>query len=491
LDYVELLLVRCHFHTICKTDTEEIWSVRGETISVALAMGLHRDPGRWNMSREVAERRRWAWWNAMLLERWQAFLFGRPLSIASHHFDTQLPSYCDPALDKSGRLYLPNIALFRLAYILGEIMDDAVSFRPVPYDSVLAHDRTLSQWLESLPEEIVLDEYSVARSLTSPLPATLRPGVQCIVLRTAFYHIRFTLHRPYTSASGKLSRRAQSVETAVAAADKLITIVEQTRSYFLTNQALAISGHSNWSSFHLFSAALFFCFQLIGDPGQPGANLFRANVQKAITILEQLRDVAVADKGFKILDALSPLYSPDFPSESMQERETKKARVLSLVRTLAFPYHDSPKYPRLPADSWSSRGSLSSPADSTSSISPPGFGPNQQVLPPVSSMRNTIPTEQQLPSFPPYTHAPPLPPSHSNLPGQGVPPPSYTNMSPLSLYSPYSNPQQQQEGDPQGTLLNPGHEDMMWGASVGFGPGEWTSFLDAMRHPAPSGHGPQ
>jgi len=258
LEYVELLLIRTHFQTMCKTDSEEIWSVRGKAVSLALALGLHRDPGRWKMSREVAERRRWTWWNVMILDRcviytiylalpfnsdtrcrsWQAFLFGRPLSVASHHFDTQLPSYCDPALDQSGRLYIPNIALFRLVYILGEIMNDAVSFRPVPYDSVLAHDRTLSEWIESLPEELVFDQHSIACSLTSTVPSVLRPAVQCIVAHSAFHHIRFTLHRPYTTASGKLHRRVQSVDTAVMAADKLISIAEQTRSHFLANEAL-------------------------------------------------------------------------------------------------------------------------------------------------------------------------------------------------------------------------------------------------------------
>src|SRR6188768_608635 len=105
-------------------------------------------------------------------------MFGRPISIASHHFDTQLPSYCDPSLDKSGRLYLPNIALFRLAFILGDIMDDAVSIRPVPYENVQANDRALTQWMDNLPHELDLDEYRVARSLASSNIATRRLGVQ-------------------------------------------------------------------------------------------------------------------------------------------------------------------------------------------------------------------------------------------------------------------------------------------------------------------------
>ena len=66
--------------------------------------------------------------------RWQCFLFGRPLSIASHHFDTRMPSYVDPKVDSTGRMFLPNLHLFQLAYILGGIVDDAVSIRPVPYE---------------------------------------------------------------------------------------------------------------------------------------------------------------------------------------------------------------------------------------------------------------------------------------------------------------------------------------------------------------------
>jgi hypothetical protein len=164
------------------------------------------------------------------------------LSIASHHFDTQFPFY--PALDKSGHLYQPNIALFRLTHITGEIMNDAVSFRPVPYDSILAHDRALSEWLESIPEELALDEYHLARSLASTLPAILRPGLQCVVAHAAFYHIRFTLHRPYTSALGKFPRKVESMETAVAAAGNLIAILEQTSSGFLANQALVRTFYS-------------------------------------------------------------------------------------------------------------------------------------------------------------------------------------------------------------------------------------------------------
>ncbi|KAL4082053.1 fungal-specific transcription factor domain-containing protein [Scleroderma yunnanense] len=375
LELVECLLVRCHYLTLSKTDSEEIWTVRGELIGIGTAMGLHRDPLKWRMSKELAERRRWAWWHIVLLERWQAFMFGRPLAIASHHFDTQLPSANDPILyPTEPRIYLPNLALFRLAYILGDIMDSAVSLRPVPYDIVQANDRSLTQWMESLPPELDLDEFRVARSLASPDVTTRRLGVQSVIIRTSYYHIRFTLHRPYAtapsagpkspkdgdkaspSATGGSSgggskdnkdlKAANSLDIAVGSADKLITLVGQARPDFLANASLAVPGHMNWGPFHVFSASMFFSFQLVANPEQPGASLFRANIQKAVSTLELSRGTPVADKALDILHALAPLYSQDFANVDETEREQQKSRVLSLVKTLAFPYHDSPKYPR-------------------------------------------------------------------------------------------------------------------------------------------------
>ncbi|KAF8556252.1 hypothetical protein OG21DRAFT_1409288 [Imleria badia] len=380
LELVECLLIRSHYLTLVKTDSEEIWTVRGELVSIGMAMGLHRDPFKWRMSKELAERRRWAWWHIILLERWQAFMFGRPITIASHHFDTQLPDTSDPAHHPDEpRIYVSNLHLFRLAYILGDIMDSAVSMRPVAYETVQAHDRALTQWMDTLPPELDLDEFRVARSLASPNTITRRLGVQSVIIRTSFYHIRFTLHRPYASAPSpkgdkqtasskdKHERHVVSLDIAVGAADKLITLVGQARPDFLANASLAVPGHMNWGPFHVFSSAMFFSFQLISNPDQPGASLFRANIQKALTTLELSRGSPVADKALDILRALAPLYSQDFANEAEQERERMKSRVLSLVKTLAFPYHDSPKYPRVNAvDSPNAPGYVSSPATGNS-----------------------------------------------------------------------------------------------------------------------------
>lgn len=74
LELVELLLLRAHFQSLCKTDSEEMWIVKGELMSIALAMGLHRDPDMWHMPRQLAERRRWCWWGLIALDRSVGFL---------------------------------------------------------------------------------------------------------------------------------------------------------------------------------------------------------------------------------------------------------------------------------------------------------------------------------------------------------------------------------------------------------------------------------
>ncbi|THG93243.1 hypothetical protein EW145_g8424, partial [Phellinidium pouzarii] len=368
LELVELLLIRTHYLTLSKNESEEIWAIRGELVSIGTAMGLHRDPTRWRMPRELAERRRWAWWHIVLLERWQCFLFGRPLSVGSHHFDTLMPSYVDPNVDKSGRLFLPNIHMFKLADILGDIVDDAVSIRPVPYSRVLERDRELVTWMEDLPRELDLDEYRLARSLASPIPSDMRLGVLSVIIRTSYYHIRFTLHRPYaatasdrsTDSSKKASgvekngshnanhdhhaRMAQSLDTAASAADKLIQLVSQARPDVLGNASLAAPAHVHWGPFHCFSAAMFFSLQLIADPNQPGASLFRTNIRRVLDILGMSRGVHIADKASDMLLALRPLYDADVDvdgEEAGVDREHTKEQVIALVKSLAFPYHDS------------------------------------------------------------------------------------------------------------------------------------------------------
>jgi hypothetical protein len=166
LEHLEFTVVRAHYLVQAAHDGEVTWALRGELISTAMSMGLHRDPSQWAMLPEIAERRRWLWWHVLSFERWQAFLLGRPLSVANHHFDTELPSaQFEPAPGMSGCTYVAALVSFRLAAVLGGMVDDALALRPVPYEDVQQHDRALVQWMEELPSEWEFSETQLAAHL--------------------------------------------------------------------------------------------------------------------------------------------------------------------------------------------------------------------------------------------------------------------------------------------------------------------------------------
>lgn len=325
--------------------------------------------------------------------------------------------------------------MFRLAYILGDIVNDAVSLRPVAYSSILAHDLALTEWMESIPPELELDEYALARDLTSPIFSVRRLAVLSITIRTFYHNIRFTLHWPYSSVRGKLSLNAQSLEIAVTSAGKVIATVGQMGTEFLSTALVTLPGHLHWLPYHVFSSAVLFCFLLIEDPVQPGEGLFRSNIQKAVGILHASAEIPVAVQGYAVLDALEPLYSANFRLGTADEREQLKNQVLSTVRNLNFPYHEAPK----------ELGSSSSSSESWSTGSAISPGAGSLVSSTASSME--LFSNRRLPSnFTPVT-----------------PPTSFTSMntdgiSQLLPVPPLDKSSQQVENGAQQYPPNPIHQ---------------------------------
>ncbi|GBE79222.1 hypothetical protein SCP_0204190 [Sparassis crispa] len=471
IELIELLLLRTHYLSFAQEDPEEPWSVRGELMSIATAIGLHRDPGKSRFDGAEAERRRWAWWHIMVLDRWQAFMFGRPTMIAAHHYNTAYPdcTYHGPF----------PAAFFGLAAVVGEIMNDAVSFRSVPYSTVLEQDKLLTRWYDHLPAELDLDDYAMARSLTSPVMAVQRLAVQSIIVRTAYYHFRFTVHRPYAALV------AESREIAVSSASQLIGLI----SLFLSNRAVTIYGHFTWQPFHAFSAAMFFSFQLITRPDQPAAYIFKDNIRKAMDALQHCRWLAVADKALTILEALAPLYSAELLTYTPEERKRRKAQVLRLVRTLAFPYQNAPGEPV------ASSPSMRHPSRSTSATRSP---PQQVSSPlhehghtqvPVSSVRWNPSRPELSPAKPYAQQQQQTPPQHLSQPQHIAYVGASPALPPIAYTSPHIDGMHQMPPQAQGasavdaTYMHPADDSAMWGASIGFGMGEWTQFIDAVHRP--------
>ncbi|KAG8747502.1 hypothetical protein FRC10_000638 [Ceratobasidium sp. 414] len=289
----------------------------------------------------------------------------------------------DPAVSAATNQMLPYLHSFKLTLILGDVMTDATSCRPVPYDRILAHDKDLEAWFKQLPHDLDMDDYRLASLLSSRSSSSLRLGVQSLCIRALAYHIKFTLHRPFTTPQIRRdARTSASCDASIVAADKLIHLLTTSRPDFMSNPLLAVPGHISWGPFHLFAAATSFIFLLIWKPDQPGTAMFRSNIQRVVTALESLRiDIPIADQALRILQTLAPLYN-DGSMRKVDEKQ--RDNCLALVRRLAFPCHDSRLASRSssgdsPSQTWSA--SLSPPNTATNrpvqmSIQS-GFGPQQ------------------------------------------------------------------------------------------------------------------
>jgi hypothetical protein len=291
-------------------------------------------------------------------------------------------------------------------------MDDAVSLRPVSYESLIAKDRTLQEWWDKLPTELDMDDYTLVNLLSSSTKSERRIGVQSVVLRTAFLHIRFGMHRPYAILAHETSKYATSLEIAINTADKLIAMSSLSRPELLNQAALGIYGHMTWAPIHCFSAAMFFCFQIINNPEIASASLMRASVLRAIATLESCRGMRVAEKALDILRALGPLYTEEFISDTAEDRERKKQAVLPAVRRLRFPCVDSPRVPIGAVEgAGSGNGGLLSPAQSSAHAGSPRPRPGQDsTQPPRPSVQGTMVHAQEaerMPMPPQVSSAPP------------------------------------------------------------------------------------
>jgi hypothetical protein len=104
-----------------------------------------------------------------------------------------------------------------------------------------------------------------------------------------------------------------------------------------------VLGHMKWGNIHCFSIAIFFCFQLIAAPDQPGTRIFREKVRKALVALRQSEGEDV-DKAIDILQALAPLHSLEFVHSDPAHRQREKAIIFENVKNLPVPYNGSVPY---------------------------------------------------------------------------------------------------------------------------------------------------
>ncbi|KAH9019406.1 hypothetical protein EDB85DRAFT_2008436 [Lactarius pseudohatsudake] len=500
LDRIELLVARAYYLTLVTVDSEELWLLRAELVAVGTAFGLHRDPSAWSLPTNTAERRRMAWWNIVFLDRWHAFMFGRPYAISSRHFDTQLPVAYNAVDDKSSPVSTVHILLFRLAYLMGEIMD-ATSLRPVPYGTILDHDRLLQEWHESLPVDIVMDDVTLAQSITAPLAATRRAGVQGAALRLAFLHARFALHRAHAGGSGSLCgetpEMATSMALAIDAADALLATGTQLHPTSLGPHAANVVAHLSSLPQHVCAAAVFLTLLIADNPTRLDFQHIRTSVSHAATDLTRFVGRPFADKALNILRALEPAYAEPPVQDDERAQTLRTANALARARAVVF-LAQQPYTPVASPQPWQPEASVSpeevlppsvldlsqSPqvlwAPGRSSVQNPSRkrarlqGPTGLMSSTRSSTSFSAPAtpKADLSSFimSPTQHAKQHIHSQSELQGNGT--------GPSSQSAPVLN-FEQASGLPAFKVPNTS-QDSMWNSPIGFEKGELGQFFDEM-----------
>ncbi|KAH9170312.1 hypothetical protein EDB89DRAFT_1979047 [Lactarius sanguifluus] len=459
LDRIELLVARAYYLTLVTVDSEELWLLRAELVAVGTAFGLHRDPGAWN---------------------WHAFMFGRPYAMSSRHFDTQLPVAYNTVDDKSSPVSTVHILLFRLAYLMGEIMD-ATSLRPVPYGTTLDHDRLLQEWHESLPADIVMDDITLAQSITAPLAATRRAG-----------------HAGGSgSLCGETPEMATSMALAIDAANALLATGTQLHPTSLGPHAANVVAHLSSLPQHVCAAAVFLTLLIADNPTRLDFQHLRTSVSHAATDLTRFVGRPFADKALNILRALEPAYAEPPVQDDERAQTLRTANALARARAVVF-LAQQPYTPVTSPQPWQPEASVSpeevlpppvldlsqSPqvlwAPGRSSVQNPSRkrarlqGPTGLMSSTRSSTSFSAPAtpKADLSSFimSPTQHAKQHIHSQSELQGNGT--------GPSSQSAPVLN-FEQASGLPAFKVPNTS-QDSMWNSPIGFEKGELGQFFDEM-----------
>lgn len=174
-------------------------------LTTAFQLGLYRDGTVLNMTdkREMEVRRR-AWAMLYHLDRTISLLVGRPASISDAHTDARPPANLDDEEIESGDFdpaghpmtkptqYTYVIVRHKLAEIMGRIAYHTFTIQMPDYQTVLALDKELLAWRDSLPPFLAMINPDSSLDASHPYLFVQRHLLAC-----EWYYTRITLNRPY------------------------------------------------------------------------------------------------------------------------------------------------------------------------------------------------------------------------------------------------------------------------------------------------------
>ncbi|KAG5298364.1 cutinase transcription factor 1 alpha [Histoplasma ohiense] len=218
------------------TDQKDTWHWLGNSISLALTIGMHRDTHNSDMS--IRDQRLWKkiWWSLFTEDKHAAAALGRPVHIRLRDCDVEQLCESDfeeePARDpeifgvqeRVDVLYV--LFLSDLSKIVERIIDKSFN----------AHDKTLAAQADTLQ---LCEEWLLDWERRLPPELHLSRSGECVwtgMLHIAHCWFRILTHRSRTPENPSSPSRSTSHQVAMNAANRMVRIIEEVLSSSAINQ---------------------------------------------------------------------------------------------------------------------------------------------------------------------------------------------------------------------------------------------------------------
>ncbi|KAL3462862.1 fungal-specific transcription factor domain-containing protein [Aspergillus heterothallicus] len=162
----------------------------GRAVSLALSLGLNRNPSGWKRPAIEIELRKRLWWAVLIHDYWSSFAHGTPPMIRKDQYDVPIPAVSDldigPRHPERSTAFVCFSSLCRLTLVLGDILPLAYNLTINQQDiwkQIRRLEFDLDTWNDCLPDE------------ARPLDDDGRKIPGCSSLRLGYLSVRLLLKR--------------------------------------------------------------------------------------------------------------------------------------------------------------------------------------------------------------------------------------------------------------------------------------------------------
>jgi hypothetical protein len=263
------------------------WPYLRTGMAIAEAIGLHRDPGQWELPEDGATERRIVFWEIHGYDVLQSIALGRGQCIADVSIDCGLPEDGDETLF--------HRMAYKLTRIWSKINERQIRIAPSPYSDVVDIDEALNEYERSLPHHLSSHIAPSLLDLTDPSRKRLAFRRNMLLMYLA--EARMAVHRGWyvrtlrDHPSDPLSSpQSRSFINCLEACRALIALVRNMLA--LHDQQI----NKRWHYFfHLFGACACLAACAIRSPLSSFAPVVMAELESGISLFKMAgRDETVS-----------------------------------------------------------------------------------------------------------------------------------------------------------------------------------------------------